>query len=464
MKLRSMYTKILLSFLVVLVITEILVFFLFIMIPARHFTARFERFAKSKVLVVKEIVEDKLGSLPATDWSENVPLKEFISDFGKLLGAPVWVTREDGTVALKSFPGEIPDLPKDSGKDRQGRRNFPTLRPLKDVDFHSTVPIEISGSRAGAIHILFKRPATSPPKDFFALGLLIIGIIIALSVIPVSRFITRRVERLRQSAIHIEEGNLSHRASIEGKDEISDLAQTFNQMTDKLESMIVSGKELTANISHELRTPLTRIRVAEELLREKIEQGNVKDLRKHLDGIREDIDELDDLISRMLDLSRLDMYQSPFRPEPFDPSALIRELLDTFHQSIERKELHITEDLSYNPPFLADKEVLRLALMNVLENAVKFSPEKGEISVQMAWKPDALEIRILNTSELLSHEDLSRIFNPFQRLKGSNIPGSGLGLAISKKAVERHNGTIEALNKEKGLEIRITLPRGLTAG
>jgi len=90
MKLRSMYTKILLSFLVVLVITEILVFFLFIMIPARHFTARFERFAKSKVLVVKEIVEDKLGSLPATDWSENVPLKEFISDFGKLLGAPVW--------------------------------------------------------------------------------------------------------------------------------------------------------------------------------------------------------------------------------------------------------------------------------------------------------------------------------------------------------------------------------------
>ncbi|MGD9578698.1 MAG: sensor histidine kinase, partial [Syntrophorhabdus sp.] len=109
-------------------------------------------------------------------------------------------------------------------------------------------------------------------------------------------------------------------------------------------------------------------------------------------------------------------------------------------------------------------EVLRLALMNVLENAVKFSPEKGEISVQMAWKPDALEIRILNTSELLSHEDLSRIFNPFQRLKGSNIPGSGLGLAISKKAVERHNGTIEALNKEKGLEIRITLPRGLTAG
>lgn len=463
MKFRSMYIKILLSFLVVLVITEILVFFLFIMIPARHFTARFERFAKSKALVVKEIVENKLISVPATDWSENVPLREFISDFGKLLGAPVWVTREDGKVALKSFSGEIPDLPKDSGKDRQERRGFPALRPLKDVDFYSTEPIEISGLKVGAIHILLKRPVTSPPKGFFTLGLLIIGIIIALSVIPVSRAITRRIEKLRTSALHIAEGNLSHRASVKGKDEISDLAQTFNEMTDKLECMIVSGKELTANISHELRTPLTRIRVAEELLREKIAKGNVKDLKEHLDEIREDIDELDGLINRMLDLSRLDMHQSPFRPEPFDPSALIRELLDTFHQSIERKELHITEDLSYNPPFLADKEVLRLALMNVLENAVKFSPEKGEISVEMAWNPDALEIRILNTADVLSHEDLSSMFNPFQRLKRSNIPGSGLGLTISKKAVERHNGTIEALNNERGLEIRITLPRSLTA-
>ncbi len=138
----------------------------------------------------------------------------------------------------------------------------------------------------------------------------------------------------------------------------------------------------------------------------------------------------------MLELSRLDMRQSPFRPEQLDPSALIKELLDKFRPSIERKELHISADLSHDPPFHADKEALRLALMNVLENAVKFSPEKGEISVQMAWKPDTLEIRILNTADVLSHEDLSRIFNPFQRLKGSNIPGSGLGLAISKKLLK----------------------------
>jgi signal transduction histidine kinase len=459
MKFRSMYTKILLSFLVVLLITEILVFFLFIMIPARHFTARFEQFAKTKVMVVKDMVEDKVRSAPAADWSENVPLRGFISDFGKLLGAPVWVTREDGTVALKSFSGEIPDIPETIRKDMPRKHRVPTLHPLRDLDFYTTVPIELSGTKVGAIHILFKRPVSSPPKGFFALGLLIIGIVVALSVIPVSRFITRRIKKLRQSAILIAEGDLSHRVAIKGKDEISDLAQTFNDMTDKLEGMIVSGKELTANISHELRTPLTRIRMAEELLRDKVAQGNVKELAGHLDGIREDIDELDGLIGRMLDLSRLDMRQSPFRPEPLDPSDLIGELLEKLRPVIERKDLHVTTELSHGPPFLADKEALRLALVNVLDNATKFAPEKGDISVQTAWKPDALEIRVMNTFEELSQEDLSRIFDPFHRLKRSNAAGSGLGLTIAKKAIERHNGTIEALNKEKGLEIRITLPR-----
>jgi two-component system sensor histidine kinase CpxA len=459
MKLRSMYTKILLSFLVVLFITEVLVFFLFIMIPARHFTARFEQLAKAKVLVVKGIVEDKVRSAPAIDLSENAQLTEFIADFGILLGAPVWVTRSDGTVALKSFSGEIPDLPGTARNDRPRRHGLPALHALRELDLYSGVPIELSGTKVGAIHILFKRPAFSPPKGFFALGLLIIGIIVALSVIPVSRLITRRIKNLRRSAILVAEGDLSHRAAVKGKDEISDLAQTFNNMTDKLESMIVSGKELTANVSHELRTPLTRIRVAEEILREKVDQGNVKDLAEHLDGIREDIDELDNLIGRMLDLSRLDMRQSPFRPEPLDPSDLVGELLQKLRPVIERKNLHVTTELSYSPPFLADKEAFRLALVNILDNATKFAPEEGDISVRMAWKPDVLEMSVMNTFEELSQEDLSRIFNPFYRLKRSDTPGSGLGLTIARKAVERHGGTIKALNGEKGLEIRISLRR-----
>ncbi len=90
----------------------------------------------------------------------------------------------------------------------------------------------------------------------------------ALLIIPVSRIITSRLEQLRQSAQTLAEGNLAHRAAVRGRDEIGELARAFNRMADKLETMIINGKELTANISHELRTPLTRIRIAEEMLRE----------------------------------------------------------------------------------------------------------------------------------------------------------------------------------------------------
>jgi signal transduction histidine kinase len=182
-------------------------------------------------------------------------------------------------------------------------------------------------------------------------------------------------------------------------------------------------------------------------------------LAGYLDGIREDIDELDGLIGRILDLSKLDMGQSPLRPEPLDPSDLIRELMKKFHPVIERRGLHVTADLSQGGSCLADKETLRLALINVLDNATKFCPDGGDISAHVAWKPDATEIRITNTSEELSREDLSRIFDPFHRSKRSAAAGSGLGLTIAKKAVERLGGTIGAANRERGLEIMIALPR-----
>jgi signal transduction histidine kinase len=460
-KLRSTYAKIFLSFLVALFVTEILVFFLFVMLPARHFAAQFEESFKSKVQSVKGIAEDKIRSSPHAELSENTLLKAFITDFGTLSGAQVWLIRRDGRLALKSFSGEPPDLSEVSGKGRPRRHRFFRLFALRDVDVHTVIPLEPAGKHAGDLHILFKRPASSPPRGLFAVGLLMIGTIVALAAIPVSRLITRRIRQLRLSAALIAEGDLSHRVVVRGKDEISDLARTFNDMADKVEGMIRGGKELTANISHELRAPLTRIRIAEELLREKAAQGfaGANDLAGHLDGIQEDIDELDGLISRILDLSKLDMGQSPLKPEPLDPSDLIRELMEKFHPIIQRRGLHVATDLFQGGSCLTDKETLRLALVNVLDNATKFCPDGGDISAHVAWKPDATEIRIRNTSEELSREDLSRIFDPFHRSKRSAASGSGLGLTIAKKAVERLGGTIEAANRERGFEIMIALPR-----
>jgi signal transduction histidine kinase len=458
MKPGKLYIKIFLSFLAVLLITEIIIFALFLLFPGRYFRDRIEHYNKAKVLIVKEVVEDMIRSAPTTDLSRNKHLRDFILDFGQILEAKVWLQNIDGTLPVKSFRGGIPEFVAELKKRRSRDYGSFKLYNRRHFDFYAVIPIAFPEGEKGSIHILFDRQGPPRPEGYFALGLAIIGLIIALLIIPVSRYITKRVKQLRQSALRIAGGDLSHRVTIKGKDEIGELAGSFNRMTDKLERMIISGKELTANVSHELRTPLTRIRIAEELLREKIEQGNFKEYLRHLDDIREDVGELDSLIGRILTLSKLDIHESPLKFETLNPSDLINDLLERLKPVIERKDLHVKTDLSFHPPFMGDREALRTAFLNILDNAAKFTPEKGDVVVKMDCEQGFLNIRVTNSFEGLAEEDLSRIFDPFHRTERSNAAGSGLGLAITKKIIERHGGNIKAVNSPEGLEIRMRLP------
>jgi len=458
MKPGKLYLKIFLSFLAILFITEISIFGLFVMIPGKDFRAQLEHYTKGKVLLVKEIVEDKIRSAPTTELSNNEPLREFISDFGEILGAKVWLQNSDGALSVKSFKGEVPVMVEQFKKKRSRDYGSFKLYRRRLSHFYAVIPIAFPKGGKGSIHILFGSQGPPHPEGGFALGLAIIGLIVALLIIPVSRFITDRVKQLKHSALRIAEGDLSHRAAVKGKDEIGELAQAFNHMTDKLERMITSSKELTANVSHELRTPLTRIRIAEELLREKLEKGNLKEYERHLEDIREDISELDRLTGRILELSRLDIHESPLKFERLNPSDLINDLLERLKPVMERKDLRVQTDLSSDSPLMGDREALRLALLNILDNAAKFTPPKGDIIVKMYSKQGFLEISITNSFEKLAEEDLTRIFDPFHRAGRSKAPGSGLGLTITKKIIERHGGKIESFNSPEGLEIRIRLP------
>jgi two-component system sensor histidine kinase CpxA len=231
-------------------------------------------------------------------------------------------------------------------------------------------------------------------------------------------------------------------------------------MADKLEKMIKAGKELTAHLSHELRSPLARIRVAEELLREKLPKEDPTHWEGYLNDIREDIEEMDHLIGRILELSKLDLHERPLKLEAFNPSELMDNLLERFGPILNQKDLHLTKDISYDPPFFGDKEILRTALLNILDNATKFVPEKGHLIVKMNSDGPSLIITVTNTFQALPKEDLSRIFEPFSRTGRSHATGYGLGLAITKKIIEKHGGHIEAFNSVEGLEIQIRLPKG----
>jgi signal transduction histidine kinase len=107
---------------------------------------------------------------------------------------------------------------------------------------------------------------------------------------------------------------------------------------------------------------------------------------------------------------------------------------------------------------MGDRETLRTALLNILDNATKFTPPNGDIIVKVYSEKGFVEISVINSFEKLSDEELTRIFDPFHRTGRSKAAGSGLGLTVTKKIIERHGGKIESFNSAEGLEIRIRLP------
>lgn len=460
MKPGKLYLKIFLSFVLILIITEILIFGLFIFSTGRSFRSRFEQYTIAKALIAKELLEEKIKSKPETQPAENELLKDYIHRLGEIYKAKVWLVSADGIPLLKSFSGDIPPYTLEL-KEKQSR-NFGNSKIYhgfrRGWEFYTNLPVEIGKTKKGTLHMLFEKMDRPHPEKGFALGLAAIAVVIALLTIPVSRMITKRVKGLTQSALQIADGGLSHRVMVKGRDEIGELGRSFNRMADKLERMIRGGRELTANISHELRSPLARIRVAEELLKEKLKRGEYEDCYRHLDEIREDVNELDHLIGRILTLSKLDINETALETESINLSGLLNGLLEHFRPIIERKDLHITTDLSFDPPIPVNKEAFRTVLSNILDNAIKFTPEDGTITVEMHSEQGLLKISVTNSFEPLSEEDLTGIFEPFYRTEQSPESGSGLGLAIAKKIIEKHDGMIEALNADEGLKILVRLP------
>ncbi len=461
MKPSKIYIKIFLSFLVILIVTEILIFALFGIIMGRYFQSEFDHYASAQVMVIKEAIDGKIGAAPDVDLSKNEPLKDFIRDLGEALGAQVWLQGPDGQVAATSLPGAPPKeqiaLPSGQWKDFGHFRLYHARK--RSPKIYAVIPIKLAAEKSAELHVLFVKRKPAHPEEGFGWGLAIIGVVIALLVMPVSRFISKPINELRHSAQRIADGDLSHRAKVKRKDEIGKLGRAFNHMADRLEKMIRGGRELTAHISHELRTPLARIRIAEEMLREKLEQQNNKDLNRYLNEIREDVEELDALIGRILMLSKLDLKEKPLSFQPVNPVDLMEGILSRMTPTLEQKNLHLTTNFSFEPPLWGDADALQTTFSNLVENAIKYSPTGGRVSVEMKAAGGDLEVVVTNTADRIAEQDLGMIFEPFHRVGTKKEAGFGLGLAIAKKTVEAHGGTIEASNAEEGFRVRMRLPR-----
>lgn len=272
------------------------------------------------------------------------------------------------------------------------------------------------------------------------------------------------VDRLTRAAEEIEAGDLSKRVQVPAKmDELGRLAVTFNRMIARLQAAFERQRQFTADASHELRTPLAVMRGDIEIALRR--ERKPEEYRSVLTSNLEEIIRLSRLVEDLLMLARADAGQTLLQCEPMDLAELCAQVTEYLAPLAEVNE----QQLLYTPPEQTPLEVngdaqrLKQMLLNLLDNALKYTPKRGTVQLRLTRNEHEATLSISDTGRGIPAEDLPHIFERFFRHSRSTsdktVPGLGLGLSIVKWIVDSHGGRILAESQvNKGTTFTVKLP------
>ena len=272
--------------------------------------------------------------------------------------------------------------------------------------------------------------------------------LLALNIGSPLRSLARMVDKFGQ-------GDLSIRMHSARRDEIGELAGSFDRMADRIETLLTAERRLLQDVSHELRTPLARLGLAAELVR------TAPDRDQAVLRLRKEISRLSDLVGTLLQMTRAEGDPTVSDRREFPLDQLMADLVKDCAVEAAARRCEIVFDGDKGVFMAGDAELTRRAVENVLRNAIHYSPEGGAVDVTLRKNGARASISVRDRGPGVPDNQLTRIFEPFFRVDGSRngaTGGVGLGLAIAMRAVKLHQGRIEAMNEKPGLEVKITLP------
>jgi len=434
-----------LSFAIAILSSVALVYFL----TARSITKRFDEYRQHNTQQVAEQVCDQLA------WYRDY--------FGTWVGVDRLllrrVTIQIGETVIEGRTSLIKgrySLANEEGKVFITTEGTNMGKVLTPDELRAGIPISVDGERVGTLLLGDVGPNLDPSEREFLLsvkqsallgGGIATGVASLLSILLISqvlsplRVLTRATERIAH-------GDLPNKIRFRARDEFGQLSQSFNHMVENLRRSESVRRTMTADIAHELRTPVTII------------QGTLEAI---LDGIYEPTDDtiapiyeetlhLGRLIDDLRDLAMAEAGELSLERESTDIDALIRQVAETAVSAVEHApDLRIRTDPDL-PPVSADPKRLRQVLVNLLSNALRYTPATGTIAIDARLADDDVEIRVTDTGPGISEDDLPHLFERFYRgdPARNREGGTGLGLAIVKQWVEAHGGRIWAENAPAG--------------
>ncbi len=291
----------------------------------------------------------------------------------------------------------------------------------------------------------------------------IIAVAISLMIgFLVSRMLTNPIRRITGTAKQIRDGDLSARTGLRGDDEIDQLGETFDEMATSLEKDMKHEKRLTSDVAHELRTPLMAMLATVEAMQDGVYPTD----NEHLETVASETRRLARLVQQMLDLSRMENHTAPMNLEPVDTVELVRGIVGAQEPLFDQRDLRLrfADETQGKAPLLElDPDMITQAVINLMSNAMRYTPEGGWVVVSVSVDRKHVMISVSDTGIGIAKEDLSRIFGRFWRADASRAReagGLGVGLAVTKQIIERHHGFISVESElEKGTTFTIHLPR-----
>jgi two-component system sensor histidine kinase CpxA len=284
------------------------------------------------------------------------------------------------------------------------------------------------------------------------LGIVLMGWSLSMGIVSPLLRVAKTVDRFGA-------GDLSARISSDRKDEIGNLARSFNYMADRIETLLIAERRLLQDVSHELRSPLARLGFAAELMKDAI------DPQAALNRMRREIHRLADLVGELLEVTSVEGDPSSKKVQHILIVPLIEDIVVDARFEAEARNVTIQVRLHSSAAIEGDAELLRRAIENVLRNAIRFSDTSSDVLLEAEDSPGGVMISVRDFGPGVPGGLLVRIFSPLFRVnesRDSAAGGIGLGLSIARRAVLLHHGEITAENAHPGLRVKITLPTVLS--
>lgn len=313
---------------------------------------------------------------------------------------------------------------------------------------------DAGGNVIGALLFHADMSATNSAITQVLLDVLLSGLIaVVLAVFAVSYItgrITRPVVQMGDAVRRFSSGDYNARVDIVSDDEIGELAVTFNEMADEINTLEQARRSFVANVSHELRSPLTSMKGFLEAMVD----GTIpaQDHEKYLTVVIDENKRMISMVNGLLDLAKIEAGEGCVEKKCFDVNELIRRTLITFEARIVEKRIEIgIEFASDRCSVLADPVQISQVLRNLIDNAIKFSPVGGTIVLRSSCDKKYAYISVCDNGRGISEDDTKHIFDRFFKAEKARTPsgaaGTGLGLAIVKRIVDSHGETITVKSK-----------------